>query len=953
MPLSAGTRLGPYEVVALLGAGGMGEVYRARDTRLERVVALKVLPHGVTVSPDALARFQREARAASALSHPHICTIYDVGSDPPFIALELLEGETLQQRLARGPIDAATCVDIGLAVADALAAAHGKGIVHRDIKPANIFLTERGPKILDFGLAKSVPGTAAAAGSHLETRSAEALLTDPGSTVGTVAYMSPEQVRATDLDARTDLFSLGVVLYEMVTGTRPFRGESTGIILESILNRAPVAPVRLNPDVPAELERIIDKCLEKDRQLRYQHAGDVRTDLQRLKRDADSGRAIAGTGTRQPSGATTTGGKRWVMLTAGAATVLALAVAGYVYWPRNPALTDRDTIILADFTNTTGDPVFDETLRHGLSVQLGQSPFLSLISERRIQGTLRLMGQPADARLTPEIAREVCERTASAAVLEGSIASLGSQYVLGLRARNCRTGDILDEQQVQAARKEDVLTALTQVARDFRTRVGESLTTVEKYETPLPEATTSSIDALKALSTGSRLGLASGHAAAIPLVRRATELDPGFAMAYATLGLMYSNLGESVQAKESTTTAYGLRNRTSDRERFFITAMYDRQVTGNLEKALQTLTSWTETYPRDVDAHALLGGFSSQGTGKYELSIEATQKAITLDPDHMLAHAGLGFAYVYLDRLADAGNALQRAAERKADVTDLLILRYYVAFLRADRAGMDRELALAKGRPGAEDWLSHLESLAAAGSGQLQRGRTLSRRAFELAQQSAQQERAALFATGVAVWEALSGNAAAARRGAAEALELSTGRDVQYAAGLALARAGEVAQAEALANDLDRRFPEDTSVRLTYLPTLRALVALNRNPADPRQAIELLETATRYELAVPGLPFNVFFGGLQPVYVRGEAYLAARQGAEAAGEFQKVLAHRGIVGPDPISALARLQLGRAYALTGDKTKAAAAYRDFLDLWKDADADVPILKEARAEYVRLQ
>jgi len=937
-----------YRLIGKVSSGGMGAVYEAEDIRLGRRVALKFLPAHLARDQRALQRFEREAHAASSLNHPSICTLYEVEEhdSQPVIVMELLQGESLQERLRKGSLSSDELLDIGIQTSEGLEAAHTKGIIHRDIKPGNIFIVGAGRvKILDFGLAKVV------AGDVPEDESEEDSLTEEGTIPGTTSYMSPEQVRGEEVDARSDLFSLGVVLYEMATGHRPFAGKNRVLLMNAILNENPKTPSRVNPKLPAALDTIIAKVLEKERNHRYEHAADLCSDLKQLKRETEpEQKAVASVPLAARVRPRRAAGK--FAIAAGLVAMIVIGIGVFFHYSgRPPALTEKDTIVLADFDNKTGDPVFDGTLRQGMAVQLEQSPFLSLISDERIRQTLRLMGRPADSQLTPEMAREICERTGSAVVLEGSIATLGSQYVLGLRTKNCRTGDTLDDEQVQATRKEDVLNALSQIASKFRSHVGESLSSVEKHSTPLAEATTTSLEALKAYSTGMKVAFSTGFVPAVPHLERAVAIDPKFAMAYSNLGLLYSDIGESVLSSENTGKAYELRDLTSDREQFFITANYARQVTGNLEKAQQILELWAQTYPRDANPHGLMSGFICQGSGKFEESVEEAKKAITLDPDSAPGYVNLAYSYSYLDRLTDAQNTLQRASERKIEIPELLLLRYQIAFIKNDQAGMGREATLAKGSPGAEDWISHSEALVLARSGQLRVARRMSRRAIDLAQQAGQRERAATYETGVAVWEAFFGNAIAARQSAMAALDLSRGRDVEYGAAFALALSGDSSRSQMLANDLDRRFPEDTSVQFSYMPTLRALRALKNN--DPRKAIELLQIAVPYELAVPGIDFIAFFGSLYPTYVRGEAYLAAHQDAAAAMEFQRLLDHRGLVFIDPVGAVARLQLGRAYTQAGDQTKARAAYQDFLVLWKDADPGIPMLNQAKAEYAKLR
>jgi DNA-binding winged helix-turn-helix (wHTH) protein len=656
-------------------------------------------------------------------------------------------------------------------------------------------------------------------------------------------------------------------------------------------------------------------------------------------------------------GAPSATGKHWWMIVAAALTVLASSVVGYLYfhsYPHTHVLTERDTIVVADFANTTGDPVFDDTLRQGLAVQLEQSPFLSLISDERIQQMLKLMAKPANARLTPEVSREICERTASAAVLDGSIASLGSQYVLTLRATDCRSGDVLDEEQVQAARKEDVLNALSQIASGFRTRVGESLSTVKSHDTPLDEATTPSLEALKAYSAGWQASFSSGSAAAVPFLKRAIEIDPNFASAYAALGRMYGDIGESALSSDNTSRAYQLRDRASDQERFFISLTYDLQVTGNLEKAQQTCDLWVQTYPRAWLPHGLLSGGIYNTLGKYEKSVEEAKIAIGMDPDFSIGYSILAGSYLALGRTGEAEEMLQRAFERKLDIPDFHVQRYVIAFLKDDKTGMEREVAQSREKSAVDDWMSNAEGFVAAYSGHLEEARRMSQRAADLARKADRRATEALYETDAAVREGLFGNMSTASRRAGDALGLSKGRDVKYGAALALALSGDSSRTQTVIDDLSKHFPEDTVVQFTYLPALRALLALNRG--QPAKAVEMLQMAIPYEggtMIEGGSEVLLGAGNLDAVYVRGLAHLAAHHGAEAASEFQRILDHPGIVGCDPIGALAHLQLGRADALAGDKTKARSVYQDFFTLWKDADSDIPILKQAKAEYAKLQ
>jgi serine/threonine protein kinase/tetratricopeptide (TPR) repeat protein len=950
-----------YRIIEKLGSGGMGVIYKAQDTRLDRFVALKFLPEDLAADPQALERFRREAKAASALNHPNICTIYDIGEHEgqSFIVMELIEGKLLGDCIARHPLETALTLSLAIEIADALDAVHGVGIVHRDIKPSNLFVTQRGHvKILDFGLAKKTTSVDLQGADMLleaSTMTADDL-TATGTTPGTIAFMSPEQVHGEELDSRTDLFSFGVVIYEMATGHFPFERKTVGATFAAILHESPQPAKRLNSRVPTRLDEIISKALQKDRTLRYQQASEIRNDLQAL-RGATQVAATPSAGLKSiatPRHETAvSGGRRWkIALPIG---LILLALLGAIIFglshrrvPQANKLNERDAVVLAEFTNSTGEPVFDNTLKQALAVSLRQSPFLNILSDSRVAATLTMMTRPPNTQITNEVAREVCQRTHSKAYIGGSISAIGKEYVLGLRATSCETGDVLAEEQASADRKEEVLSALGKSAAKLREKLGESLASVTKYNQPLEEATTSSLEALEQYSEGRRMQREQGDAAAIPYGKRAIELDPDFAIAYAALGGSYSNLNQPDLAMENSQKAYDLRDRVTQQERFPIEAFYFSYVTGEIDKAIQTYTEWARTYPTDYVPHANLG-VSYNMLGQYENAAAETKASLRLEPDDAIAYGNLAHEYFALDRIQDGKAALDDASKLNLDSQYLHLYRYHLAFLENDPAAMQEQSSWARGKPGAEDVQLSEDSDTEAYYGRLRKARDLSRQAVESAKRNGSTDTAALWQVNEALREAEFGNTALARKAVADSMALSSKPDIELLAALALARSGDTVQSSALADKVATKFARDTMIQAYWLPSIRAAIAIDRG--DSQKAMELLTVASEYELGEPlQTPSH---GTLYPVYVRGEAYLRAGDGAQAAAEFQKMIDHRGIVSNFPLGALAHLQLGRAYKLSGHADKAREAYAAFLVSWLDADPDIPILKQAKAEYAKLQ
>ncbi len=949
----------------------MGEVYRAHDTRLDRKAALKILPAAVATDPGRMHRFVQEAKSASGLNHPNIITIYEIdeADSRHFIAMEFVEGETLRERMEAGPLKLNQAVKVATQTASALAAAHDAGIIHRDIKPDNIMIRRDGiVKVLDFGLAKLVERLPSEFVDS-EAPTSIPMKSEPGSVLGTAVYMSPEQARGVPVDSRTDIFSLGVVIYEMVTRSLPFKGADTIEILASILSdKEPLPIARYEPDAPPELERIVEKTLAKDRDERYQSAKELVIDLRNLKKRLDLNAELRRSTqhgnlahtTREITSAIKTAvpetipprpavgsiveqvkrHKRTVAMVLGVLAVV-LVLGAFWYFKRmpSPPLTERDTIVLADFINNTGDPVFDGTLKQALAAQLEQSPFLNIFSDQRVRETLRFMNRSPDEHVTKEIAREICQRQGLKAFLGGTISPLGGNYVITLDAINAQTGDTIAIEQAEAGGKEEVISALGTAATKMREHLGESLASIQKYDAPIYEATTSSLDALKFFSMGVEQQLKGKYLDAIPFFKRATEIDANFARAYAAMSSMYYNTRQYDLAAEASRKAYDLRERVGEYEKLYIAQVYYDNTTGELDKYLQTLELWKRTYPRDSAPHNNLAVKYTE-LRQFEKGLEEAREAIRLNPNSASGHSILATCFVGLNRFDEAKDVIHKAFSQKLENLTMHQNLYRMAFVQSDAAGMKQEIDWAKGKPeeyAAQTW----QADSAAFSGQLKKAQEFSQRAFELAQQRDLKEVAAQISAGAILRDAQFGNCGKVNEQTTQALALSHDRLTLSLAGNAAALCGDAGQSNTIVDELSKRFPTDTLVNEQRIALIQATVAFHNGNAA--QALQLLE-ATRTH------------GGylLFPVaYLRGQTYLHDKKGAEAAAQFQEILDQRGWSPLSYFYPFAQLGLARAALLQGDTATARKAYQDFLATWKDADPELSLLIEAKKEYERLK